>query len=117
MISMTKIDARRQGCRAFTDSPCQHRERGRKKIQEHPNKETDMSRQSNVEKIHEIAKTASGPIKLSELAAWLGYSTPRSVAPRVSSAHLNHDDEGNAAACEIIAGSFVDRNGNYVWWL
>ena len=81
------------------------------------NKDIEMSKQSNAEEIYAIAKNASGPIKLSELAARLGYSTPRSVAPRVSSAYWYYDNEGDGAACEMIARSFVDRNGNYAWWL
>lgn len=78
-----------------------------------------MSKQSKAEEIYEIAKDASGPIRLSELADMLGYPTSRSVAPRVSSAYWWYDDPdgGNdAAACELIAHVFVDRNGNYAWW-
>lgn len=76
-----------------------------------------MSKQSNAEEIFEIAKNASGPIKLSALAAMLGYPTSRSVATRVSSAYWYYHAEGDGVACEMIARSFVDRNDNYAWWL
>ena len=76
-----------------------------------------MSRQSNAEEIYGIAKNASGPIKLSDLANMLGYGNSHGVAKRVSSAYWYYDDEGDGAACEMIARSFVDRNGNYAWWL
>lgn len=76
-----------------------------------------MSKQSNAEEIYEIAKNASGPIKLSELAAMLGYPTSRSVAPRVSSTYWYYHAEGDEVACEMIARSFVDRNDHYAWWL
>lgn len=76
-----------------------------------------MSRQSDAEEIYEIAKNASGPIKLSDLADMLGYGNSHGVAKRVSSAYWYYDNEGDEAACEMIARSFVDRNGNYAWWL
>ena len=85
------------------------------------NKDIEMSKQSNAEEIYAIAKNASGPIKLSELVGMLpGYTKPRGVATRVSSAYWWYHDPnegGDRVACEMIARSFVDRNGNYAWWL
>lgn len=76
-----------------------------------------MSRQSNAEEIYEIAANASGPIKLSELAKMLGYPTSRSVAPRVSSAYWYYRGEGDMVACETIARTFVNQNGDYAWYV
>ena len=76
-----------------------------------------MSRQSDAEEIYEIADNASGPISLAELADMLGYGSSRAVAKRVSSAYWYYHAEGDDAICEKIARTFVDRNGNYAWWL
>lgn len=80
-----------------------------------------MSRQSDAEEIYEIADNASGPIKLSDLVDMLeGYTKPRGVAKRVSSAYWWFHDPNcgdDLAACEMIARTFVDRNGNYAWWM
>lgn len=76
-----------------------------------------MSRQSDAEEIYEIAENASGPISLAELADMLGYGSARAVAKRVSSAYWYYKDDSDEAACEMIARTFVDRNGNYAWWL
>lgn len=79
-----------------------------------------MSRQSDAEEIYNIADNASGPISLAELANMLGYGSSRAVAKRVSSAYWWYDDTdgGNdGEACEMIARTFIDRNGNYAWWL
>lgn len=79
-----------------------------------------MSRQSDAEEIYEIAANASGPISLAELADMLDYGNSHGVAKRVSSAYWwYHDPNGgdDRVACETIARSFVDRNGNYAWWL
>lgn len=77
-----------------------------------------MSRQTDAEEIYEIAKNASGPIKLSELVSMLvGYTNPRGVATRVSSAYWYYRAEGDEVACETILRTFVNRYGQYAWWL
>ena len=76
-----------------------------------------MSRQSDAEEIYNIAEKASGPISLAKLADMLGYGSSRAVAKRVSSAYWYYDEIGDEVACDEIARTFVDRNGNYAWWL
>lgn len=76
-----------------------------------------MSRQTDAEEIYNIAENASGPISLAELADMLGYGSPRGVAPRVASAYWYYKGIDDEAACEMIARTFVDRNGNYAWYL
>ncbi len=76
-----------------------------------------MSKQTDAEEIYQIAKDASGPISLSDLADMLGYGNSHGVAKRVSSAYWYYDEQGDSGACELIARTFVDRNGNYAWWV
>lgn len=79
-----------------------------------------MSRQSDAEEIYEIAANASGPISLAELAEMLGYGSSRAVAKRVSSAYWWYDDaEGgnDVKACETIARTFVNQDGDYAWYV
>ena len=76
-----------------------------------------MSRQTDAEEIYQIAKDASGPIPLSDLKEMIGYGSSRGAATRVSSAYWYYDGEGDAGACEMIARTFVDRNGHYAWWM
>jgi hypothetical protein len=74
-----------------------------------------MSRKTDAEEIYNIANNASGPISLAELADMLGYGSSRAVAKRVSSAYWYYDAEGDVAACEMIARTFVGCNDNYAW--
>ena len=76
-----------------------------------------MSRKSDAEEIYEIAANASGPISLAELADMLGYSSPRGVAKRVSSAYWYYRGEDDMVACETIARTFVNQNGDYAWYV
>lgn len=72
-----------------------------------------MSRQTDAEEIYQIAKDASGPIPLSDLANMLGYGSSRAVAKRVSSAYWYYDEQGDRGACEMISHTFVDK---YIQW-
>ena len=69
------------------------------------------------QRIYRIARDASGPVHLSDLADMLGYDSSRGVAKRVSSAYWWYYNNGDKAAAAEIARTFVDRNGNYAWWL
>lgn len=69
------------------------------------------------QEIYRIARNASGPIRLSRLAEMLGYDSPRGVAKRVAAAYWWYYNDGNETAAAEIARTFVDRNGNYAWWL
>ena len=69
------------------------------------------------QKIYSIARNASGPIRLSRLADMLGYDSSRGVAKRVAAAYWWYYNDGNETAAAEIARTFVDRNGNYAWWL
>ena len=63
------------------------------------------------EEIAQIANDASGPIKLSELAAMLGYPTSKSVAPRVSAAWWYYKSIGDGYTQGVIERTFVNKHG------
>ena len=63
------------------------------------------------EEIAQIAKDASGPIKLSELSDILGYAGPKAVAPRVTAAWWYYDSIGDGYTQGIIERTFVNKDG------
>lgn len=64
-------------------------------------------------KIAEIAKNSSAPVKISELAAKLGLKKDRGINSRVRGAYNHFKNSGDSHTAGQIRKTFTDENGDY----
>lgn len=72
-----------------------------------------MSKIDIYNKIAEIAKNSTAPIKMSQLAAILGLKNDRGINNRVRGAYNHFDKSGDNHTAGQIRKAFTDENGDY----